>query len=117
MANYLFQASYTPEAWAAQTRNPQDGIEAMRGVVENLGGKLTAGFISFGEYDVMVIAELPNNSSAAALSIAAASAGAMKAIKTTPLLSGEEALNAMRNAAASGYTPPIGMSDETEIME
>jgi uncharacterized protein with GYD domain len=117
LASYLFQASYTPEAWAAQTRNPQDQIEAMRGVVENLGGKVTAGFISFGEYDVMVIADLPSNSSAAALSIAAAGTGAMKAIKTTPLLSADEAMDAMRSAAASGYAPPIGMSEESEIME
>jgi uncharacterized protein with GYD domain len=114
LANYLFQASYTAEAWAAQARNPQDRIEAMRGVVENLGGTLTAGFLSFGEYDVMIIAELPSNSSAAALSIAAASAGAMKTIKTTPLLSAQEALEAMRGASG---TPPLGMFDETEIME
>lgn len=118
MPSYLFQASYTPEAWAAQAKNPQDRIEAIRPVVENLGGKLTAGFLSFGEYDVVVLADFPNNASAAAFSIAASGGGALKSIKTTPLLSTQEAMEAMQNATSSGYAPPLGLAEsETEIME
>ena len=30
MARYLFQASYTSEAWAAQVSNPQNRIEVIR---------------------------------------------------------------------------------------
>jgi hypothetical protein len=38
MAKYLFQASYTSEAWAAQLQNPQNRVEILRPIVERLGG-------------------------------------------------------------------------------
>src|SRR5712692_9777535 len=82
MLHYLFQAAYTPQAWAALARNPQDRIEAVRPVVERLGGKIVAGFLSFGEYDVVALLEMPDNESVAASSIAASTGGAVKAIKT-----------------------------------
>jgi uncharacterized protein with GYD domain len=56
--------------------------------------------------DVLVICQLPNNVSAAAFSMAGAAGGAVKAIKTTPLMSTEEAMEAMRKANGLGYQPP-----------
>jgi len=44
--------------------------------------------------------------SAAAFSMAAAAGGAVKAVKTTPLMSMEEAIEAMRKAGGAGYRPP-----------
>jgi len=44
--------------------------------------------------------------SAAALAIAAAAGGAVKSIKTTPLMEAAEGLEALRRAAASGYRAP-----------
>ena len=40
MPHYLVQAAYTPEAWAAQVKNPQDRAEVVRPAIEALGGKL-----------------------------------------------------------------------------
>ena len=40
MSHYLFQAAYTSDAWAAMVKNTQDRIEAIRPVVEGLGGTL-----------------------------------------------------------------------------
>jgi uncharacterized protein with GYD domain len=106
MAHYLFQVSYTSEAWAAQVSNPQNRVEAIRPVIERLGGHLESAYLSFGDYDAVVIAEMPDNSSAAALSLAASAGGALKAVKTTPLLTIEEGLEAMQKAAGAGYRPP-----------
>ena len=106
MARYLFQASYTSEAWAAQVSNPQNRIEVIRPVIERLGGRLESAYFSFGDYDVVVIAEMPDASSAAAFSLAASAGGALKAVKTTPLLTFDEGLEAMRKAAGAGYRPP-----------
>ena len=39
MAYYLLQLAYTPEGWAAQLQNPQDRVEAVRPVIEGLGGE------------------------------------------------------------------------------
>jgi len=106
MASYLIQASYTPEAWAAQVKNPQNRIEALRPVVAQSGGKIVCGYYTFGEYDIMLIVEGMDNVTAAALSVGATAGGAIKSIKTTPLMTVEEGMEAMRKAAAAGYRPP-----------
>jgi len=71
-----------------------------------LGGRIESAYYAFGEYDVVGIMEMPDNVSAAALSLAASAGGAMKAIKTIPLMTIEEGIEAMRKAAGSGYRPP-----------
>lgn len=106
MAHYLLQAAYTPEGWAAQVKSPQNRIEAIRPVVEGLGGKLREAWYAFGEYDLVFLLEMPDNASAAAFSIAAAAGGAVKALKTTPLMSVEEGMEAVRKAGGAGYSPP-----------
>ena len=106
MAHYLIQAAYTPEAWAALTKNPQDRTEAIKPVVEGLGGKIEAFYLAFGEYDIVAIASFPSNVDAAAFAIGTSSGGALKAFKTTPLMEQSEALDAMRKAGGLSYQPP-----------
>lgn len=106
MPYYLYQAAYTPEAWAAQIKNPQDVRERIATITEQFGGKLVGLWYAFGEYDVVGIAEYPDNMSMASVSIAFAAAGALKAAKTTPLMTIEEGLEAMRNAGGADYQPP-----------
>ena len=106
MPHYLLQVAYTPDAWAAQLKNPQNRIEAIRPAVEGLGGRVECAYIAFGEYDVVVVLEMPDNVTVAAFSIAASAGGAVKAIKTTPLMTMEEGIAAMRKAGTAGYRPP-----------
>jgi len=106
MTYYLLQAAYTPEAWAALIKAPQNRIVAIRPVIEKLGGKIEGAWFCFGEYDVVLICQMPNHISAAAFSMAAAAAGALKATKTTPLVTPDEGMEAMRKAATCGYRPP-----------
>jgi uncharacterized protein with GYD domain len=106
MTHYLIEVTYTGDAWAAQVSNPQNRIEAIRPVIERLGGRIESAYYAFGEYDVVGIMEMPDNVSAAALSLAAAAGGAVKAIKTIPLMTIEEGIEAMRKAAGAGYRPP-----------
>jgi uncharacterized protein with GYD domain len=103
MPHYLLQAAYTPEAWEALVRNPHNRFEAIRPAVEKLGGKIHGGWFAFGEHDVVTILEMPNNVNAAAIAIAFAAGGALKAIKTTPLITAEEAMEALKKAAGTGY--------------
>jgi len=106
MAHYLVQAAYTAEEWAGMVKSPQNRIEAIKPAVEGLGGKVVGGWYAFGEYDVVAVLEMPDNVSAAAFSLAAAAGGAVKALKTTPLMTGEEAMAAMQKASGAGYRPP-----------
>jgi uncharacterized protein with GYD domain len=59
--------------------------------------------MAFGDYDVVLITDLPTNTDAAAIAIAAAAGGSVRSIKTTPLLSSQEAMEAMKKAQGSGY--------------
>lgn len=103
MPRYLQQITYTQEAWQALLKNPQDRIAAVRPAVEKLGGKIETAYFAFGDHDIIVIAELPDNVSAAALAMAFAGGGACRNVKTTPLLSVAEAVEAMKKAGQSGY--------------
>jgi uncharacterized protein with GYD domain len=105
MPSYLVQAAYTAEAMAALVKNPQNRLDVVRKMAESHGGKLIGGWLSFGDYDIVMIAEMPDNVSAAAIAMAAAAGGSVRAIKTTPLLTADEGQAALKKAAASGYTP------------
>jgi uncharacterized protein with GYD domain len=106
MPYYMIQASYTPDAWGGMARNPQDRAEAIRPVIEALGGRLISFYASTGEYDALVITEMPDNVAAAASSIAASAGGAVHDVKVTPLMTIEEGMEAMRRAGEAGYHPP-----------
>ncbi len=106
MAHYLVQVAFTAEAWAAMVKNPQNREEAVRPVVERLGGTIQSAYWAFGEYDIAAIFQMPDNVSAAAISMAFSAGGAAKAVKSTPLMTMEEGVEAMRKAAEAGYRPP-----------
>jgi uncharacterized protein with GYD domain len=103
MPHYLHQVAYTREGWEAVLAQPQNRIEAVRPAVEKLGGKIQTAWFAFGEYDIIVITEMPDNVSAAAIAIAFAAGGACKAVQTTPLMSAEEAMQAIKKASECGY--------------
>ena len=106
MARYLFQLGYTPEAWAAQLQNPQNRIEAVTPIVQRLGGRIESSYYAFGDYDLIGVLELPDNVSATAFAMAVLAGGAVKTYKTTPLMTIEEGIEAMRKGAEAGYRPP-----------
>ena len=110
MPYYLFQASYTPEALASLIKKPQDRRAVVTAAVEKIGGKVEGAWLAFGESDVVLICQLPDNTSAAAFALTVGAGGALKSTKTTPLFSFEEGQAAMKKAAQSGYRPP-GESD------
>jgi uncharacterized protein with GYD domain len=105
MSAYLVQISYTAEALAALIATKQNRTEVVKKVVKKLGGKVIGSWLAFGDYDIVLIIDMPDNVSAAALALAAAGGGSLKTVKTTPLLSTEEALAALEKAGTSGYKP------------
>lgn len=105
MANYLVQVAYTTESWNAMVNNPQDRSKGIETAVRNLGGKVERFWLSFGDFDVIGVIEMPDSVSAAAFAMAVAAGGSCKNVKTTPLLGVEEGIDAMKKAAACGYQP------------
>ena len=90
MPKYLVSVSYSAEG-AKGLR--QDGGTKRRQVatnaVESLGGKVDAFYFSFGDHDAIIIADMPDAASAAAVSLAVSSTGAAR-LTTTPLITAEE---------------------------
>jgi uncharacterized protein with GYD domain len=105
MPSYLIQVAYAPASVAGLIKKPHDRAAVIGKVIEKLGGKLTGFWLSFGDYDVVGIFEMPDATSAAAFALAIGAGGGCKSIKTTPLLTPEEGLAAFKKAGGSGYKP------------
>lgn len=106
MALYMSQFAYTPEAWAALARQPEDRSQAVARLCEQLGARLLNLYYSFGDYDGVIITEAPDDVTAAAVVLAAVSPGHVKAIKTVPLLTVEQTMEALRKAGRVTYRAP-----------
>jgi uncharacterized protein with GYD domain len=134
MPLYLIQYSFTHPAWEALVRGTVDGPtgpvpvernrrQAVDELVREFGGKFpnlifddedpprriaSCKKFMLGEHDVMAIIEFPDNISAAAFSMAVSAGGSVTGMKTTPLLTMEEAIDAMGRAerARDRFLPP-----------
>ena len=106
MAMYMVQGAYTAEAIATMAKNPQDRSIPVRKLVQKLGGRLISFYFCYGEYDVVAIGELPDDSAATAVALAAISPGHLKAYKTTKLFTIEETMEAMRKAGSLAFPGP-----------
>ena len=90
MPKYLCEADYSQQGTSGLVK---DGGSKRRAAVEaavkSVGGTVEAFYFSFGTRDVVIIADMPNNVAAAAISLAVSASGAVT-LKTTPLLTCEE---------------------------
>jgi uncharacterized protein with GYD domain len=106
MPFYLIQVAYKDTAVKTLIGHPQTREDAVGKTCSSLGGKLHSFFFSFGEYDVACIAELPDNTAAAAFAMATASKGAISKYHTTILMTATEGMEAMKKAQKVEYVPP-----------
>jgi uncharacterized protein with GYD domain len=90
MAKFLFEANYSPEGAKGIAK---DGGSARRTAVEKaitgLGGRLEVFYFAFGGVDSYVIADLPDNVTAAAIALAVGQSG-LASTRTVVLLTPEE---------------------------
>ena len=106
MPLYLSRFSYTPETWARLIGNPEDRQKAAREYMESVGGKLHGFWYAFGEHDAYTLWEAPDNVSMAAVALAISGGGALSSLETTPLLTVEETIEALRKAEQVKYQAP-----------
>jgi uncharacterized protein with GYD domain len=106
MPLYMYRVGYTAESWDTQVKKPVNREEALKPAVRSLGGRIISFYYAFGEDDVVLIAQFPDNKAAAAMALAAASGGALSHITTTPLMTVAEGMAALRQAKKARYTPP-----------
>ena len=104
MAKYLISASYSSDGVKGVLSGGGTArVDAVRKMIEGLGGKLESFYFAFGSVDVYATADLPDNVTAAAIGLAVSSSG-LTAASTTVLLTPEEIDRAAKLQVA--YTPP-----------
>jgi uncharacterized protein with GYD domain len=104
MPKYLVQASYVGEGLKGLLK--EGGTkrrDTVSQVIESMGGTLESFYYAFGDYDVVGVAEMPDNVSSVAFSMMVNASGVINA-KTTVLLSPEEIDQATKKVV--DYRPP-----------
>lgn len=104
MPKYMVQASYTTDGVkGVLAKGGTSRPDAIRPMVEALGGSVEAFYFAFGDADAFVILDMPDNVSVAAVAMTVNASGAVSA-KTTVLLTPEEVDEATQKSV--DYTPP-----------
>ena len=98
MAKYLIQATYSAEGFKGVAKDKASGRKAaLEKALASVGGKLDAIYYAFGDCDVVLIVDAPDNATVAAIGMAACSTGLART-STTPLLTVAEADQAIQKS-------------------
>ena len=104
MPKYLFQVSLSADGVIGTLKEGGTSRRAaIEKLIQDLGGSLEADYYAFGDTDVFIIADLPDNATSAALSMVISASGAAS-ISTTVLIPPEEIDEAAQKTA--DYRPP-----------
>jgi uncharacterized protein with GYD domain len=104
MPKYLLEVSYTLEGLKGlRAEGGSARVSAVKEATEAAGGELEAMYFAFGENDVYVVVDYPDNTAAAAVALAVTASGAVK-VRTVALLTAAEVDAAVK--ATSTYRPP-----------
>ncbi|MDQ1019833.1 GYD domain-containing protein [Streptomyces afghaniensis] len=96
MPKYLFKVKLTPDGLKGLLKEGGSRRRDVVGrMVEGLGGRVETMYWAFGDDDVYVTAELPGNTSAAAMGMVVSAAGGVRT-STVVLLAPEEVDEAVR---------------------
>jgi uncharacterized protein with GYD domain len=102
----LVRFGYTPEAWAALVRSPEDRRDMLAARIFGFGGKLHGFWYSLGEHDGFAITEYPDAVTAAAAHVALEATGTFRHLDSTALLTVEEMVEAMQRANEFAFAKP-----------
>lgn len=98
MAKYLYVGSYTTDGVKGLMKDGGTGREkAVRELIESVGGTMDAIYFSFGEDDVFVIADFPDNASGAAVALTVGASGAFQG-RTVVLMEPSEVDDAVKKS-------------------
>jgi uncharacterized protein with GYD domain len=107
---YLILFKYSDQAMKAMRENPQDRNAQGAKLFESFGGKMEVAYFFplGGEYDGMIIAQMPSDAALRALSFITIPTGNFSNIQNIPLMTSDEFKAAMETAKGTNttYTPP-----------
>ena len=86
--------------------SPEDRSGVLTSLMEAVGGKVIKFDYCFGEFDVVVVLEAPDDTTMASLSMAIGASGAVTNLRTTGLIPSADGLAAAQKAKGITYRPP-----------
>jgi uncharacterized protein with GYD domain len=101
MPIYITQGRYTRDAIKGMIIKPEDRADQVSRLLSKVGGRLIGYYLTFGDYDFLSIAEVPNDTQMAAVLLAAGSGGGVTDLRTTV---------AMTSIEARALSPPPAIS-------
>jgi uncharacterized protein with GYD domain len=113
MTYYITQGCYSQKALAGMLKKPEDRAAAVEKLASAAGAKLVGYYVTFGEYDFLVIMESGKGrtelDTMAAL-ITAGATGGVTNLRTTVAVSSKDSVKAMKAAAkmVKGFQPAGG---------
>jgi uncharacterized protein with GYD domain len=106
MPKYLYKFNYSPEAIRGiAEKGATQRVEVVNDLAAGLGGTIEGFYYAWGEADGYVIADFPDEASAAALSLVVNSSGRVQ-LSTTRLITPEEMDKAAQKSGTINYKPP-----------
>jgi uncharacterized protein with GYD domain len=100
MPLFITQGRYTQDAVKGMMAKPEDRAEPVAQLFAKAGGKMMAYYMTFGEYDFLIVSEGPSLDGAAAAAIVAAASGGVTDLKTTVGMTSSEMKNAFVKAGS-----------------
>jgi uncharacterized protein with GYD domain len=95
LSHYILLINWT-EQGIGKINESSDRYSSFKTSVEKAGGKLIGGYYTFGEYDVVIIIEAPNDEAVMSLMLKVGSAGNVRT-KTLKAFTADEGSKIIRN--------------------
>jgi uncharacterized protein with GYD domain len=97
LPHYIFLINWT-EQGISKIKDSPDRYNSFKASVEKAGGKLIGGYYTFGEYDVVITIEAPNDEMVMSLMLKVGSAGNVRT-KTLKAFAADEGMKIIKDLA------------------
>ena len=110
MALFITYASYSEAGVKGLLATPQDRTAAIQSMLDQIGGKIVALYMTTGQHDIVVVYEAPDRADTVAMAMATRAAGAVSKIETVQAWTGADFTAVAEKGATlqNAYTPPGG---------
>jgi uncharacterized protein with GYD domain len=95
LSHYILLINWTQQG-ISKIKESSERYNSFKASVEKAGGKVIGGYYTFGEYDVIIIIEAPDDEVVMSLMLKVGSAGNVRT-KTLKAFTAEEGMNIIKN--------------------
>ena len=108
MPLFITYGSYSQSGVKGLLENPSDRSQAIQGMLDKVGAKLVALYMTTGSNDFVLVSEAEDGSDTVALGMVTAASGSISKMETVRAWTSAEFVDIAKKAASltGSYTPP-----------